>query len=341
MLTATFSVSVFADNTQAVLPFDEQVLTSSSWGINPNNEANINLLSAWKNFKQKKDVVVAVIDTGIDNTHPLIAKNIVVEEGSLSEKNYGVDFSNGNTERTPIDTEGHGSHIAGIIRSIFPNVKILALKYFRPTASGEESVNATVRAIRYAIDHNVDIINYSAGGAGAASAELAVLKEAERKGILVVAAAGNKSANLDVKGQEFYPASYRLNNIVTVTAYDESLSTLDSSNYGASSVDISAPGYRIKSALNNGRVGFLTGTSQATAFVTGVAALIKAKFPTLPMAKIKTIIKNSARKEASLVGKCNTNGRLDAGAALELAGREFGESDVRNLASEKKLSQSN
>ena len=332
-LTLIITSSAFADNTSSSLPFDEQILTNTNWGINPNSSANINLLSAWKKFKQKKEIVVAVVDTGIDNTHPMISKNIFVEEGSLSENNFGVDFSKSSLERTPVDTHGHGSHIAGIIQSIYPNVKILALKYYNPSASGDESVKATVKALNYAIDHNVDIINYSGGGPGAVATELAVLKEAEKKGIMVIAAAGNKSANLDSKGQGFFPASYGLSNIITVTAHDENLTTLDSSNYGANLVDISAPGYRIKSALSNGRVGFLTGTSQATAFVTGVAALIKSKFPTLSMMKIKNIIKNSARKETTLIGKCNTNGRLDAGAALELAERESGEVDIRTIAS--------
>ena len=333
LLTLIITSSAFAENSTPTLAFDEQILTNSNWGVNPNNTANINLLSAWKKFKQKKEVVVAVVDTGIDNTHPMIAKNIFVEEGSLSETNYGVDFSKPTIERTPTDSHGHGSHIAGIIQSIYPNVKILALKYYNPTASGEESVKATVKALKYAIDHNVDIINYSGGGPGAVAAELAVLKEAEKKGIMVIAAAGNKSANLDTKGQGFYPASYGLSNIITVTAHDENLSTLESSNYGAKLVDISAPGHRIKSALSNGRIGFLTGTSQATAFVTGVAALIKSKFPTLSMMKIKNIIRNSARKEVTLAGKCNTNGRLDAGAALELAERESSEVDIRTIAS--------
>ena len=314
------------------LPFDEQILTGFSWGTNPSNSASINLLPAWKKFKQRKEVVVAIVDTGVDSTHPLISQNLYVEEGSLGDTNFGVDFSGKQINRTPVDTHGHGSHIAGIIKSVYPNVKILSLKYFSPQASGQENIRATIQALKYAVDHNVDIINYSAGGDGASQEELAILKQAERKGIMVVAAAGNKSANIDMQGKGFFPASYNLDNIVTVTAYDEELNILDSSNFGPTTVDISAPGYRIKSALNNGRVGFLTGTSQATAFVTGVAALIKSKFPALPMAKIKAIIKKSAHKEETLVGKCNTNGRLDAGAALELAQDE---ADGRGIASNK------
>jgi subtilisin family serine protease len=92
------------------------------------------------------------------------------------------------------------------------------------------------------------------------------------------------------------------------------------------SVDIFAPGYRIKSSHLNGRTGYLTGTSQATAFVTGVAALIKSEYPQLSTEKIKEIIKASAKRETTMEGKCATNGRLDASAALLMAAQFAGDS---------------
>jgi subtilisin family serine protease len=201
----------------------------------------------------------------------------------------------------------------------------MALKYYNPNASGVDNLNSTVAALKYAVDHNVDVINYSGGGPEAASEELRVLKEAERKGILVVAAAGNEESNIDDVKKGYFPASYRLKNIITVTAYDEDLKILNSSNYGKQTVDIFAPGYRIKSSLQNGRTGYLTGTSQATAFVTGVVALIKSEYPQLSTEKIKEIIKATARRESTMEGKCATNGRLDASAALLMAGQVSGE----------------
>lgn len=321
-----------SDNTY----FNSKELTSSytSWGIAPTNPASINLLEAWKKFEKKKDIIVAVVDTGIDNTHPFLSKNVFVKEGNVSESNFGVDFSkNKKNLNTPIDTNGHGSHIAGIIKSIHPEVKILALKYYNPEASGDDNLNSTVEALEYAVEQNVDIINYSAGGPGASSRELRVLKEAEKKGILVIVAAGNKGSNIDNKSNGYFPASYGLKNIITVTAHDENLNILDSSNFGQASVDISAPGYRIKSALYNGNIGFLTGTSQATAFVTGVAALIKAEFPSLTFDKVKEIIKSSAKKEVAMASKCSSGGRLDAGSALALAERMTGStSSQRQIA---------
>ncbi len=322
-IMATLSFATMAQS------FDARELTSSSasWGINPTNPASINLLDAWKRFKKKKDIVVAVVDTGIDRENPYIEKNVYVQQGRVDSTNFGVDFSKDRKMAgAPTDMHGHGTHVSGIIRSILPDVKILALKYYNPNASGVDNLNSTVAALKYAVDHNVDVINYSGGGPEAASDELRVLREAERKGILVIAAAGNEESNIDDIKKAYFPASYGLKNIITVTAHDEDLKILSSSNYGKRSVDIFAPGYRIKSSHLNGRTGYLTGTSQATAFVTGVAALIKSEYPQLSTEKIKEIIKASAKRETTMEGKCATNGRLDASAALLMAAQFAGDS---------------
>lgn len=333
-----FAQSPITSSSQPDTYFDVKELSSNyvSWGVNPNNPASINLVDAWKKFKKRKEIVVAVVDTGIDRTHPFLEKNIYVENGKVDESNFGVDFSKDRKVKgAPIDNHGHGTHVSGIIRSIDPDVKILALKYYNPNASGMDNLNSTVEALKYAVDNNVDIINYSGGGPEPAAEELKVLKEAERKGILVVAAAGNEESNIDEKAKAYYPASYGLKNIITVTAHDEDLKILPSSNYGKHSVDIFAPGYRIKSSLQNGRAGYLTGTSQATAFVTGVAALIKSEYPDFTTEKIKEIIKGSAKKEVTMDGKCATGGRLDAGQALALA-TQFSSNYDRGVAQVKK-----
>jgi subtilisin family serine protease len=314
----------------------------TSWGIEYESNASINLNDAWKKFHKKKEIVVAVIDTGIDPDHPFLNKNISVPSGTMTSTNYGMDFSKGaGVKTTPMDEHGHGTHVSGIIKSIYPEVKILALKYYNPKASGTDNLNSTIDALRYAVEQNVDVINYSGGGPEPALEEMKILKEAERKGILVVAAAGNEESDIDNKKNAYYPASYGLTNIITVTAYDQSITTLPSSNYGKQSVHISAPGYRIKSTMPFGRSGYLTGTSQATAFVSGVAAMIKSQFPNLPMQKIKDAIIESAKKEKSLEGKCLAGGRLDASRAQELAAGFSGEkldgaTPVRNIAASKK-----
>jgi subtilisin family serine protease len=312
-----------AKNNEKKLGFDKSLLKSrySSWGIDPsNNSSSINLTPVWDKFKKRKEIVVAVIDTGIDPKHPFLTKNLHVTKGMAGVNNYGLDFSKNRISASrPFDSHGHGTHVSGIVKSIHPGVKILTLKYYNPKASGQDNLNSTIEALRYAVNQNVDIINYSGGGPEPALEELRILKLAEKKGILVVAAAGNEESNIDQRSNAYYPASYGLKNIITVTAYNQSLQLLSSSNYGKQTVDISAPGYRIKSALPNGRAGYLTGTSQATAFVTGVAALLMSQYPELTAVQTKAIIKKAARKETTLLTKCSSGGRLDADKSFKLA----------------------
>lgn len=329
---------------ESKVQFDVLSSPYASWGVMPSEASSINLVGAWQKFEKKKEVVVAVIDTGIDPEHPFLKSNLRGSKGNASGSDYGLDFSKSAANQyQPIDQHGHGTHVSGIIKSVYPDVKILSLKYYNPRASGQDNLDSTIKALRYAVEANVDIINYSGGGPEPAIEELRILKEAERKGILVVAAAGNEESNIDVKKNAYYPASYGLSNIITVTAHDQTLQMLSSSNYGAKSVDISAPGYRIKSALPGGRSGFLTGTSQATAFVSGVAAMLKSQNPGLSAPQMKQIIVASAKKETTMTGKCSSGGRLDASnaiteAASEVAGRKLAQRDPGS-AKDKKVKQ--
>ncbi len=314
--------------------------TYASWGIDPDNKtSSINLIEAWRNFKKKKDIVVAVIDTGIDPEHPFLKKNIHVLQGHESLLNYGIDFSKGRTAvNKPNDDHGHGTHVAGIVKSVFPKVQILTLKYYNKNANGQDNLNSTIEALDYAVNMGVDVINYSGGGPEPDRRELEILKKAEEKGILVVAAAGNEESNIDNKDNAYYPASYGLKNIITVTAHNQSKQILSSSNYGKRTVDISAPGYRIKSALPHSRSGYLTGTSQATAFVSGVAALIKSHYPQLSAEDLKMIIKKSAKQEITLTTKCASGGRLDASKAHKMAAEFTRESNQpTNIARDSKV----
>ena len=292
----------------------------ASWGVDPARTlASINVKDSWKIFKKNSNVVVAVIDTGIQVDHPFLAENIHVIKGSKGAQNYGVDFSGKDVSYMPVDNHGHGTHVAGIIKSVFPDVKLVALKYYNPQASGQQNLESTIKALEYAVRMNVDVINYSGGGPEPSVEELRVLKEAEKKGIIVVAAAGNERSNIDDKKNAYYPASYGLSNIITVGAHDEEMQIIPSSNYGKNSVDIAAPGHRIRSAIPQGGAGFMTGTSQATAFVTGVAALIKAKYPRFSFEQVRNIILSSSVKVKNFEGKILGAGKLDAARAIELA----------------------
>jgi subtilisin family serine protease len=302
--------------------FNKELLVSrfASWGIDPEKQlSNINLKYSWSKFKKNKEILVAVIDTGIQFDHIFLKENIYSPQGKVHAQNYGIDFSTGKMTSTPVDTHGHGTHVAGIIKSVYPDVKILPLKYYNPKASGQENLEATIKALKFAVDQKVDVINYSGGGPEASIEELKILKEAEKKGILIIAAAGNEKSNIDDKRNAYYPASYGLSNIITVGAHDDGLNIIPSSNYGKNSVDIAAPGHRIRSSIPGNSAAYMTGTSQATAFVSGVAAIIKAKFPKMKYDQIKNVILSSSVKIRSFEGKILGAGKLDAGKAIELA----------------------
>lgn len=322
ILSLALSLNLSVGFAASKLAYNPELLISryASWGIDPDKHlASINLKNSWGKFKKNKDIVVAVIDTGIQGDHAFLKDNIHVVSGKPGPGNYGVDFSGAKVTNAPADQHGHGTHVAGIVKSIFPEVKILALKYYNPKATGQANLDATIKALKFAVDNNVDVINYSGGGPEASVEELRVLKEAEKKGILVIAAAGNERSNIDDKRHAYYPASYGLSNIITVGAHDDSLNIIPSSNYGKNSVDIAAPGHRIRSAIPNNGAGYMTGTSQATAFVSGVAALIKAKYPDMKFDQVKNIILSSSLKVKTFEGKILGSGKLDAARAIELA----------------------
>jgi thermitase len=249
---------------------------------------------AWPLHQGSKEVVIAIIDTGVDTIHPNLQENLwqnpgetgFDEQGRNKASNgvdddgngyiddvHGWNFAGNNHDLR--DLHGHGTHVAGIIQSITPKTNLMILKYYDPTASGADNLTNTVKAIEYAIKMNAKIINYSGGGTTKYPDEEVALKKAQSKGILFVAAAGNEKSNSDING--FYPADYGYSNIISVTAIDENRRVLPSSNYGTHTVDIAAPGNNIVSTLPGGKFGTMTGTSQATAFVTGTAALLMAQ----------------------------------------------------------------
>ncbi len=279
------------------------------------------------------EVVVAVVDTGIDYAHPELVDSIWINEGEAGPweppaemKTAGVpcrdkscngidDDGNGFVDDVagwdfvhdvplPYDTHGHGTHIAGIIASsaanglgtsgVCPRASIMALKYYDNSGAGFNNLSNTVRAIQYAVKNGAQIINYSGGGADPAAGEKAAVEAALKKGILVVAAAGNDGHNNDQI--PYYPASYGTENVISVASINKQNQLLPSSNFGRT-VHVAAPGLTILSTLPEGKFGTMSGTSQATAFVTGTAALLasqnrKAGFD---FRKIKNWITEGAR----------------------------------------------
>jgi len=306
-----------------------------------------------------KNVVVAVVDTGIDYSHPELRDNLWINSGESGPWNppaylasqtpcrdkscNGIDDDNNgfiddvigwdfvNDVPLPYDTHGHGSHISGIIGAsaangiglsgVCPRVRIMALKYYDSSGAGFNNLQNTVKAFHYANKMGAHIINYSGGGAEAATAERMALEDSRSKGILIVAAAGNDGRSNDI--MPYYPASYPLDNIISVASINRQDQLLPSSNFGKI-VHVAAPGLSVLSTLPGGRFGMMTGTSQATAFVTGAAALLASQFKDIKdfdYQAIKTWILKGVRPmpDSSPSNILVSNGIISVSGALKQA----------------------
>lgn len=242
-------------------------------------------------------LTIAVIDTGADIEHRELKEFIWVNPGETGRDSRGRDkqhngvdddgngfvddvhgwnFVEGNNDVS--DENGHGTHIAGIIKKEFRRhvpvpageARLMILKYYSPNARPLDNALNTVKAIEYATRMGVKIINYSAGGDKYFAQEFEAIKKAQKQNILFIAAAGNEHSDTNIS--KYYPANYDLQNIISVAATDTQGNLVSFSNYGNRSVDLAAPGRSVYSTLPNNRHGFMSGTSQATAYVTGVAA---------------------------------------------------------------------
>ncbi len=311
-----------------------------AWGLKKSDAAR-----AWKVTKGSKDIIVAVIDTGIDIKHEDLQENLWKNPGETGlDKNgkdkatngidddgngyvddvYGWNFVANTADLT--DNHGHGTHIAGIIGAqagnnkgisgISPDVSLMIIKYYDPKVANTDNLKNTINSINYAIKMGAQIINYSGGGTDYSQEEFDAVKKAEKNGILFVAAAGNERSNSDQF--HYYPADYKLTNIISVTALDPSKEVLPSSNFGIETVDIAAPGQNIISTLPGNAYGFMTGTSQATAFVSGAAVLVKANKPDFKFDDIKKYILSTGDPSTTLAEKTRTSRSLNLFKALTI-----------------------
>lgn len=279
-------------------------------------------LPALAQSTKDRDIVVAIIDTGIDVDHPFIRDHLWTNPKEVNNAKdndgngyagdlHGWNFVSNSNDLT--DNHGHGTHVAGIIlqKAQSTRVKFMILKYYDPHTSGSDNLTNTVKAIRYAIKMKADIINYSGGGDVRSPLEEDAIRDAQAQGILFVAAAGNEGRNTDRVG--YFPAGYGLSNIISVAAMDARKRLLANSNYGVHSVDIVAPGKNVFSSLPGGRYGFMTGTSMATAWVSGlVASLLVKTQQTWKPEDIKRFLEKVAVKDQKLSNKIRSQGRISS-----------------------------
>jgi len=314
-----------------------------NWGLM--GQGGITAARAWQITQGSKEVIVAIIDTGVDVNHKDLKRNLWNNPGETGLDKLGRDKATNRVDDDNngfvddvhgwnfvyhsgdlTDNHGHGTHVAGIvgaeggngigISGVAPRVSLMILKYYDPKARANDNLNNTVQAIKYAVAMGANIINYSGGGTDYSRDEYNAVKEAQKKGILFVAAAGNERSNSDVS--KYYPADYDLDNIISVTAINPNTEVLSTSNYGTNSVHIAAPGEGIFSTLPDGKYGLMTGTSQATAFVSGVAALILASNRNFDYTQVRKQILSTADVIPGLQNKNKTSGRLNSFAALAI-----------------------
>lgn len=273
---------------------------------------------AWKLAKNKgsHEVLVAVIDTGVDYNHESLKPNMVA----------GYDFRNNDEDpmdETSARNPGHGTHCAGIIGAtglvdggvsgIAPNISIMPLRFLGSDGSGD--LMNGIKAIDYAIEKGAEVISASWGatvGKSQAQPLIDAVKRASDAGVIFVAAAANDGRNNDKTS--VYPANANFENTITVAASGNSDEKPSWSNYGRASVQIASPGLNIMSTLPKNKYGTLSGTSMATPLVAGLVALLKSQAPNLTGAEILSILQSTGAK-VSIETECNC--RIDAEAAMQ------------------------
>jgi len=210
--------------------------------------------------------------------------------------------------------------------------KIMVVKIANDT--GITTADLIADGIQYAINNGANIINFSAGGKGYSGTEYSAIKDARDAGLLFVAAAGNDAYDNDRADPE-YPASYDLENIISVAATDHNDALASFSNYGATSVDVGAPGDDIYSTRPNNTYAIGDGTSFAAPFATGLAGLIWHNNTILTYSQVKGVILNGVDAKGGLAGKVETGGRINADTSLDLPVPPSGPTDLKRVSRSK------
>jgi hypothetical protein len=291
------------------------------WGM-----SKISAPAAWDISKGNSSVVVAVIDTGMDMDHPDLLANLWNNDNEISgdgvdnDGNGYIDDVNGwnfvADSNIPEDDHSHGTHCAGTIGAVGNNanqvVGVCWTVGIMPLKSADANgffVSDTSLAVRYAVDNGAKVLSNSYGGLGYSQTDYDAILYAHNKGAIFIAAAGNDTSNNDVIPQ--YPASYDVPNIISVAATDSADDLATFSNFGATSVDLAAPGVDIMSTVPDDTIGLMSGTSMACPHVAGAVALLVSVKPDLTPAEAKQILLASVDPVAELSGKMVTGGRLN------------------------------
>lgn len=323
------------------------------WGLHNTGQtggtpdADIDAVEAWDISTGSSSVVVFVIDTGVDYNHPDLTANLWNNPGETPANGidddgngyiddiYGIDTYYNDTD--PFDGDGHGTHVSGTIGAIGNNsvgvvgvnwnVKIGHCKFLSDFGSGTTA--GAISCLQYILAlkqtgnpaNNVIATNNSWGGGGFSQALLDAIRSHMNAGILFIAAAGNADANNDTA--LFLPASYYMPNMIAVAATTHTDAKAGFSNYGRHTVHIGAPGASILSTTPNNTYDTFSGTSMATPHVTGLAALIKAQFPSFTWHQIRNRILASGDVTSGMQNITISDRRINAYNALTCSNVPF------------------
>ena len=320
----------------------DDTLRGNLWGLDNDGQVvngltgvagvDVGVADAWTRTRGDADVLVGVLDTGVDTRHPDLAANVwhnpgeVASNGVDDDHNGFVDDVEGwdfrDDDASVFDDpsgDRHGTHVAGTIAAVgdngrgivgvAPGVRVLPLKFMGPDGAGWTS--DAIAAIEYAAAVGVDVLNLSWGGPEASRALSEALGAPDA---VVVAAAGNAGWDLDVS--PVYPAALPHPNLLSVAAVDARGRLASFSNTGAVSVDVGAPGVSVLSTVPGGQYAWMAGTSMAAPHVSGVVALARSVAPDLSPADLVQAVVAAARPLASLAGRTRSGGMVDAGALV-------------------------
>jgi subtilisin family serine protease len=318
-LAKTCSPNFVVHASSTITPNDE--FFDKLWGLN--TLQGIGAPEGWEVKRTSEEIVVAVVDTGVDYSHPDLMQNMWTNLGEIPANGidddangyiddvYGVNTSSYSGD--PFDDNFHGTHVAGTIAGIGNNsigitgvawnAKIMALKFLDKNGSG--SISSAIAALNYLLDMKqrgvpVMVANNSWGGTNYSAPLESVIQKLAEAGIVFVAAAGNDSADNDAVTA--FPANAKSANVISVGAIDREQNLASFSNYGATSVHIAAPGVGILSTSPRGEYRVLSGTSMAAPYVSGAAALLLAQNPQLSPTQVKQDLIESGADRAGLAG---------------------------------------
>jgi subtilisin family serine protease len=300
--------------------------------------------AAWNISTGSRSIVVGIVDTGIEYTHPDLSANVwsapsqftVTIAGQSITCAAGTHGFNAITRTCdPMDDNNHGTHVSGTIGGVGNNgvgvtginwtTSLMGLKFL--DANGSGATSDAINAIEFAIQAkaalgagaNVRVLSNSWGGGGYSQALLDEINAANNSNMLFVAAAGNTHSDNDATPN--YPSNYTAPNVVAVAATDNNDQLASFSSYGRTTVDLAAPGVNILSTIRNGSYSYFNGTSMATPHVSGAAALVLAACAGLDTAALKANLLANVDAVAGLSTVTATGGRLDVGRAVTSCGR--------------------